>query len=98
LDPGVNTGYAIIDLGGRLVSAGVEKEANHDDIVRIISTIGKPTVIATDVQVPPEFVIKVAARFNVRVFSPSKTSQKTKSARLGRIFSIRIFAMHTPQQ
>ena len=81
IDAGVKVGYAVIDLDGNLVSAGCEKEASDETIVRIISSVGKPSVVASDVSKPSKFVSKVAARFHVKVNSPKKSmSVKEKRA------------------
>lgn len=63
----------MLDLNGKLIAAGVEKEASESRIVEIIREFGIPSIIGTDVCPPPSFVRKVAARFNIRVHSPSKS-------------------------
>ena len=73
IDAGINVGYAVLDLNGALVAAGVEKEANDEKIVKIIAQIGIPSLVASDVHPPSNFVSKIAARFNVKVFSPQKS-------------------------
>jgi len=83
LDAGVKVGYAVIDLDGNLVSAGCEKEANDESIVKIISSVGKPSVVASDVSKPSKFVSKVAARFNVKVHSPKKSMSMKEKRSIG---------------
>jgi len=73
IDAGIKTGYVILNLDGELVAAGVEKEASHERIVRIISGFGTPSVIATDVKPPPKFIEKIAARFSAPLFVPQKS-------------------------
>ncbi len=73
IDAGINVGYAVLDLNGALVAAGVEKEANDETIVKMISQVGIPSLVASDVHPPSSFVSKVAARFNVKVFYPQKS-------------------------
>lgn len=73
LDAGIKTGYVILNLDGEIITSGVEKEASHERIVKIISDIGTPSLVATDVSKPPSFILKVAARFNAKVFSPQKS-------------------------
>ena len=72
VDAGINVGYAILDLNGKLVDTGCEKEANDEKVVQIISRVGIPSIIASDVSPPAHFVSKVAARFNLRLFHPRK--------------------------
>ncbi|MDO8554791.1 MAG: DUF460 domain-containing protein [Candidatus Micrarchaeota archaeon] len=81
VNPGIKVGYAAIDLDGKLVSAGVEKEASDEKIVGIISKLGIPSLVATDVYPASSFVQKVAARFNVKVHSPNK-SMTTEEKRI----------------
>lgn len=72
IDPGINVGYAALDLNGRLVGAGVTKQKNADKVVGLVSQIGIPLLVACDVSKPPSFVKNVAAKFSVKVFCPSK--------------------------
>ena len=73
VDAGINVGYAILDLNGKLLSAGCEKELNDEAVVKKISLVGIPSIIASDVSPPAHFVSKVAARFNARLFHPRKS-------------------------
>jgi len=83
IDPGIKTGYAIVDLGGRLVSFGSIKEASDETMVRIISGCGIPVLVASDTQPPSHFVQKIAARLNVRVCSPRQSMSRLEKRRIG---------------
>lgn len=83
IDAGIKTGYAVLDLDGRLLSAGCEKQANDERMVEVIRHVGIPSLIACDVKKPPSFVSKVAARFNVRVFRPSRNLSTYEKKKLG---------------
>jgi len=84
VDPGVYTAYAALDLNGELVEAGCEKELSHEDLVRIISSLGKPSVIATDVSPAPDFVSRIASRFHVKLFVPSRSILVEEKKKLGK--------------
>jgi hypothetical protein len=84
IDAGIKTGYAFLDLSGNLVCSGVEKDANDERIVRIISSIGSPSVIASDTSPPSHFVQKIAARFHVRLFHPRKSLSQEQKRMIGR--------------
>jgi len=84
IDAGIKTGYAILNLRGELVACGVEKEASHERIVKIISDTGTPSVIATDVNPPPRFVNKIAARFNAPLFVPQRVISVEEKKDIGR--------------
>ncbi|MBN2121763.1 DUF460 domain-containing protein [Candidatus Micrarchaeota archaeon] len=87
IDPGVYTAYSILDLNGNAVKTGCAKELSHEDLVRIISSFGKPSIIATDVSPAPSSVLKIASRFHVRVFSPSRSLSVEEKKKIGRDIS-----------
>jgi predicted RNase H-like nuclease (RuvC/YqgF family) len=84
IDPGIKTGYAALDLSGRLIGSGCEKEANDERIVRVISGFGIPVLIAADTSPPSHFVQKIAARLSVKVFSPKESLTKIEKREIGR--------------
>ncbi|MBI5051302.1 DUF460 domain-containing protein [Candidatus Micrarchaeota archaeon] len=84
IDPGIKTGYAVLDLNGNLVASGVEKEANEERVVEIVREFGIPSIIGTDVASPPYFVRKIAARFNIRVHFPSKNITGEEKREIGK--------------
>jgi predicted RNase H-like nuclease (RuvC/YqgF family) len=83
IDPGIKTGYAILDLNGRLVSSGCEKEASDEDLIRIVSSFGTIVLVASDTRPASYFVKKIAARLNVRVFSPNESMTKIEKRQIG---------------
>ena len=83
IDPGIKTGYAILDLGGRLVAGGCVKEASDEALVRILSGVGIPVLVAADTHPPSHFVQKIAARLNVRVFSPRESMSRLEKRQIG---------------
>lgn len=74
----------MLDLSGNLVCSGVEKEANDERIVKIISSVGIPSVVASDTSPPSSFVQKVAARFQTRLFSPKKSLTQEEKRQIGK--------------
>ncbi|MCI0504449.1 DUF460 domain-containing protein [Candidatus Micrarchaeota archaeon] len=83
IDPGIKTGYAILDLEGRLVASGCEKEASDERLVRLVSAVGVPVLVASDTSPPSHFVQKVAARLNVRVHAPAQSMTKLEKRLIG---------------
>jgi len=73
VDPGIKTAFAALDLRGNLVASGTMKEADADRIVEEVSRLGVPSLVASDVNPAPAFVQKIAARFNVRTFTPQRS-------------------------
>jgi len=72
VDPGVTTGIAILDIHGNLLEIYSAKELSRGDVIRLISKYGRPLVIATDVNPPPEFVEKLAIVFDAEIYTPPR--------------------------
>jgi predicted RNase H-like nuclease (RuvC/YqgF family) len=84
IDPGIKTGFAIIDLSGNLLGGGCQKEASDEGIIKAISGFGIPVLIASDTRPASSFVEKIAARLNVRVSSPSQSMTRIEKRGIGR--------------
>ena len=66
-----------------MVAGGCEKEASDEMIIRRISGFGVPVLVASDTSPPSSFVQKIAARLNVRVFSPRESMKKAEKKEIG---------------
>jgi predicted RNase H-like nuclease (RuvC/YqgF family) len=84
IDPGINTGYSVLDLNGKLLASGCEKEASDERIISIISKVGIPVLIASDTRPASSFVQKLAARLNAKVFSPKQSLTKLEKRVIGK--------------
>lgn len=72
-----------MDLKGGLVASGCIKEASDETIVGVVSGFGVPVLVASDTHPASHFVQKVAARLNVRVFSPRESLKKAEKKEMG---------------
>ncbi len=70
-------------MAGRLVASGCEKEASDERLIRVVSDVGIPVLIASDTHPPSHFVQKIAARLNVKVFSPPESMSKLEKRQIG---------------
>ena len=66
------------------MASGCEKEAGDERIVKILSGHGIPVLVAADTHPPSSFVQKIAARLNVKVFSPAESMTKLEKREIGR--------------
>lgn len=66
------------------MASGCEKEASDEKIVGVISKVGVPVLIASDTSPPSHFVQKMAARLNVKVFSPKESLTRLEKRAIGR--------------
>jgi len=69
------------------VASGCEKEASDERIVRVLSGHGIPVLVAADTHPSSSFVQKIAARLNVKVFSPAESMTKLEKREIGREMS-----------
>ncbi len=70
VDPGTTSAFAAFDLQGRFVSSWSRRDAGREELVAAIREAGDPLIIACDVSVAPDTVVKVAAAFNAKLFTP----------------------------
>ena len=72
IDPGIETGVAILNLSGEVLLLLSRRELSRNKLVDVISKYGIPVLVATDVNSPSDYVKKVASFFNAALFYPSK--------------------------
>ncbi|ADL19567.1 hypothetical protein ASAC_1162 [Acidilobus saccharovorans 345-15] len=71
VDAGMTTGLAVLDLEGRVLHLGSYKELDRGKIVSIVSSLGKPVIVTTDVADPPELIRKLAAQLGAQLYLPN---------------------------
>ncbi len=72
VNPGPNTGIAILNFTGNILLVDSMRSAARGDIIRLITTYGDPTIIAADVTPPPNFVVKIAKMLNTGLHFPER--------------------------
>ena len=72
-DPGLTVGIAILDLSGNLLSLNSFKEISRSEIVSHIISYGNAVLVATDVQIHPKTVRKLATTLNSKIWSPYRS-------------------------
>jgi len=72
IDPGPNTGIAVMNFNGKLLLVDALRKVARGDIIRLITQFGKPIVVAADVTPPPDFVVKISRMVNAVLFFPDK--------------------------
>jgi len=84
IDPGTTCGLAVLTLEGIPVHLQSRKGISRGEIVRVLSELGDPVIVAADVNPLPEFVKKLANEFEAKSYSPEKlltTSEKQEITR-----------------
>jgi predicted RNase H-like nuclease (RuvC/YqgF family) len=70
IDPGTTTGIGAVDLDGEVVELFSSRQMGTAEVIEHITGIGKPLIIASDVQPMPDAVEKVRRAFNAIAYVP----------------------------
>jgi len=89
IDPGLNTGIAILDVRGRLIALTTKRYAQKSEIIKYISKFGEPVIIASDVNPPPESVKKIAKSLGCKIFYPEVSLSNFEKNEIVKKYEIR---------
>ena len=79
IDPGTTTAVAAVDLDGNLLHLASSRQMNMGDVVESLCHVGKPLIIASDVQEMPYSVEKIRRAFSAVAYTPKQdVSVETK--------------------
>ena len=84
VDPGITAAVACLDLNGNIVEIKSGKKLGFNKMVELISQIGRPIIISTDVVYPPRLIKKLAAEYRSKIVLPNrnlKVGEKIKIVR-----------------
>ncbi|MDD1764384.1 MAG: DUF460 domain-containing protein, partial [Candidatus Methanomethyliaceae archaeon] len=73
VDPGMVCGLAAIDLSGRILHVSSGRGITRGQITRLLATLGRALIFATDVNPPPSLLSKLSASHSAILFSPEKS-------------------------
>ncbi|MDO9549351.1 MAG: DUF460 domain-containing protein [Methanoregula sp.] len=79
IDPGTTTAFAALDLDGNLLHLQSSRQMNMGDVIEALYKVGKPLIIASDVQDMPFSVEKIRRAFSAIAYTPKQdVSVETK--------------------
>jgi hypothetical protein len=70
VDPGTTVGFAVLDLDGKVIKIGSEKELSLDRLVSKITKLGTVIIVGCDKAKIPSFVQDFATKFHAKIISP----------------------------
>lgn len=70
IDPGVTCGVAALTLEGTPVFVGSRRNWKLSDLLRMMTNLGEPVLVSSDVSPAPGLVKKISANLNAPVFTP----------------------------
>nr|WP_319377207.1 DUF460 domain-containing protein [uncultured Methanoregula sp.] len=79
IDPGTTTATAALDLDGNLLHLASSRQMTMSDVIESLYKVGKPLIIASDVQEMPFTVEKIRRSFSAVAYTPKQdVSVETK--------------------
>ncbi len=87
IDPGTTLAYAVLDLYGNVLRMGSSKQLDINSLTSNVFYLGKPLVVATDVNPAPKFVEKFAAETGSKVISPKQSMKVYQKKELTKNYS-----------
>ncbi len=83
IDPGTTTAIVCLDIHGNVVFSHSSRNMSRADIIRVVSSAGKPFIIASDIHPPPKKVGKIASAFSAMLVYPEENPRrKEKGSRI----------------
>ena len=76
IDPGTTTAVAALDLDGNLLHLASSRQMNMSDVIESLYKVGKPLIIASDVQEMPFTVEKIRRAFSAIAYTPETGCQR----------------------
>jgi predicted RNase H-like nuclease (RuvC/YqgF family) len=79
IDPGTTTAAAALDLDGNILLLQSSRQMNMGDVIESLYRVGKPLIVASDVQEMPYTVEKIRRAFSAIAYTPKQdVSVETK--------------------
>jgi hypothetical protein len=88
VDPGTTTGVAALDFRGRVIDLFSSKDMSMDKVIERLVSVGRVSVIASDVSPVPSAVSKLAAQLGAVVESPGESLRVDEKIELVRPYKI----------
>jgi len=90
VDPGIDTGVAALTLTGRPVLLTSRRGLSRNQLIRLLTELGRPIVVASDVTPAPEYVKKIATSLSAVLFEPPYTLSVGEKRRIAQEYEARL--------
>jgi len=82
IDPGIETGLAVLDLSMRPVLLTSARELDRASIINMVFRVGIPVLVATDKNPAPDAVKKIASTLGVPLYVPPRSLSVSEKEQL----------------
>ncbi len=87
IDPGTTTGFAVLDIEGKLVLASSSKQLDLSKLISETIKLGKPVLVGTDKMNVPNLVELFATKVGARVISPIEDLKLDEKREMAKSFA-----------
>ncbi len=88
VDPGTTTGIAALDFDGNLVALTSSKNLGLNKTIDYIISLGKPSLIASDVNPAPGLLVTLSSKLGSPLYEPTQSLSVDDKIKHTRIFQI----------
>ncbi len=89
IDPGTTSAVAVISLKGKLIALESRRNFGKDEMIKFISSVCFPSMVATDRALPPSVVVKISSSFNSSLFVPEEDLKHGEKSELVKGFTVK---------
>lgn len=86
IDPGTKTGIAVLNFDGKLIDLFSSKNLGLNRTIEHLISLGKVSLIATDVNPVPNFVSRIATKLGSSLFVPEESLHVNEKIELTRAY------------
>jgi len=86
IDPGTTTAVALLDLSGNLVAMESSRDFGLSKVIECIIAHGMPSAVASDVNPPTEFALKLSTKLGCPLIAPKMSLRVAEKNELARKF------------
>ena len=86
IDPGTTTAVALLDLSGKLVAMESSRDFGLSKVIECIIAHGLPSAVASDVNPPTEFALKLSTKLGCPLIAPKQSLRVAEKNELARDF------------
>jgi predicted RNase H-like nuclease (RuvC/YqgF family) len=85
-DPGISSAVAVLSVEGALLRVLSAKNLDRTEVISACLEVGKPVIVSTDVNIPPDSVRKLSAAFGAKLYFPQSDLTIDEKRELARKF------------
>ena len=87
IDPGTTTGYAVLDIDGKLLHLNSSKQLDLNQLISQTINLGKAVLVGTDKAKVPNLVGTFATKLGAKIVNPDEDLKVEEKRRMAENFN-----------